>query len=96
MRKYRMRIDPVVEAQRFDDPTKRPKNVVQRQDGEFAVQLQNQNFAPIELGDWVVVHRNGFLRPLNHETFMKMYERVKDIDIDDVTEQYRSTDDEVQ
>lgn len=95
MNRYRLKVHPVVRAVRFDDAYKLP-NFVHGIQGRFVLEVVPKKYLPIELGDYIIYNKDGSKRPLNSDTFLTLYERIFDIDIDDVSEEYRQTDDEVQ
>ena len=95
MNRYKLKLNPVVRAVRFDDAHKLPRHVVGTV-GRFALEIAPKKYVPIELGDYIVYEKDGSKRPLNYETFHTLYERIFDVDGEDVSEEYRVTGDEAQ
>lgn len=95
LNRYRCKIAPVVAATRFDDAGNLPK-YIHGVKGFFVLETAPRKYTPINVGDFVLFHKDGTREAVNYELFTKLYERVFDIDIDDVSDEYRPTDDEVQ
>jgi hypothetical protein len=95
MNRYRLKVCPVVRAVRFDDPHKLPK-YVHGIKGRFVLEVGDKKYLPIELGDYIVYDRDGKMRPLNYNTFVALYERIFDVDGEDVSDEYRPTGVEAQ
>lgn len=95
MNKYRLRVHSVVRAKRFDDPHSPPK-YVHGTNGQFVLETQPKKYAIIEVGDFIVYEKDGTRRPINYDTFVTLYERIFDVDGEDVSEEYRGTDVEAQ
>ena len=93
MRRYQRVVRETVRADRFDNPSRPPKGVKKtgHPRAPFVIEsgLQTGSLVPVELGDWVVHFGNGAIRVLNHERFLEQFKEIKDIDGEDVTDQYR-------
>lgn len=95
MNRYRLKVSPVVRAVRFDDAHKLPTHVHGVR-GRFVLELAKERYVEIDLGDYIVYEKDGSRRVVNYDTFVALYERIFDVDGEDVSDQYRGTGAEAQ